>query len=46
MGEHLALFVSLFLCNRHWFNWVLGANLGIACVAFALFLTLAVPIFP
>ena len=34
------------LCNRHWFNRVPEANLGIACLPFTFNLTLAVPTYP
>ena len=44
---HIALCVCFFvLCNRHWFNRVPGANLGIVCLPSALTLTLAVPTYP
>jgi hypothetical protein len=34
------------LCNRHWFNRVPGATLGIVCLPFTLTPRLAVPNYP
>ena len=34
------------LCNRHWFAWVPGSNLRIACLPSTLTLTLAMPTHP